>query len=56
MAKKDTKLPLAEDPAVIQAKQRFSIVGNSPLLLQAIARAIRVAPFDLSVLRQGVLP
>ena len=53
MAKKDTKLPLAEDPAVIQAKQRFSIVGNSPLLLQAIARAIRVAPFDLSVLVTG---
>lgn len=38
---------------MIQAKQRFSIVGNSPLLLQAIARAIRVAPFDLSVLVTG---
>lgn len=38
---------------VTQAKQRFSIVGNSPALLMAIARAIRVAPIDLSVLVTG---
>lgn len=38
---------------VTKAKQRFSIIGNSPLLLRAIARAIRVAPIDLSVLVTG---
>ena len=37
----------------MQAKQRFSIIGNSPSLLGAIGRAIRVAPFDLSVLVTG---
>lgn len=34
----------------LRAKQRFSIVGNSPLLVQAVERALRVAPIDLSVL------
>lgn len=38
---------------VVAAKQRFSIIGNSPALLRAIARAIRVAPIDLSVLVTG---
>ena len=38
---------------VKQAKQRFSIIGNSPALLNAISRAIRVAPIDLSVLVTG---
>ena len=38
---------------VAKAKQRFSIIGNSPALLQAIDRAIRVAPIDLSVLVTG---
>lgn len=38
---------------VTKAKQRFSIIGNSPLLLRAIERAIRVAPIDLSVLVTG---
>lgn len=38
---------------VIAAKQRFSIIGNSPALIRAIARAIRVAPIDLSVLVTG---
>lgn len=43
-----------EIPAdVRQAKQRLGIVGNSPLLQVAIARAIRVAPIDLSVLVIG---
>lgn len=38
---------------VIAAKQRFSIIGNSPQLIEAISRAIRVAPIDLSVLVTG---
>lgn len=38
---------------VTAAKQRFSIIGNSPALIRAIARAIRVAPIDLSVLVTG---
>lgn len=38
---------------VKQAKLRFSIIGNSPLLIRAISRAITVAPIDLSVLIYG---
>ncbi len=38
---------------VVQAKQRYSIVGNAPALTEAIVRAIRVAPIDLSVLVTG---
>ncbi|MDE7145871.1 MAG: sigma-54 dependent transcriptional regulator [Duncaniella sp.] len=38
---------------VLQAKQRFGIVGNSPGLLAAIQRAVQVAPIDLSVLITG---
>lgn len=38
---------------ILEARQRFSIVGNSPALLQAISRAVRVAPIDLSVLVTG---
>ncbi|MDE7442840.1 MAG: sigma-54 factor interaction domain-containing protein, partial [Muribaculaceae bacterium] len=34
-------------------KQRLEIVGNSPQLLAAIARAMQVAPIDLSVLVTG---
>ncbi len=41
------------DPAVLAAKQRFGIVGNSPLLMAAIERAVKVAPVDLSVLVTG---
>ena len=33
--------------------QRFQIIGNSAALLNAISRAIRVAPVDLSVLVTG---
>lgn len=44
---------LLESPEILQAKQRFGIIGNSPALLEAIARAIRVAPIDLSVLVTG---
>lgn len=36
-----------------KVKQRFSIVGNSLLLEQAIERAVKVAPIDLSVLVSG---
>lgn len=38
---------------VVQAKQRFGILGNSPVLANAIERAIKVAPIDLSVLVIG---
>ena len=38
---------------VVQAKQRFSIIGNSPALVNAVERAIKVAPIDLSVLVTG---
>ena len=38
---------------VQKVKQRFSIVGNSPALLGAIERAVKVAPIDLSVLVTG---
>jgi len=36
-----------------QAKARFGIVGNAPALVQAVTRALRVAPIDLSVLVTG---
>lgn len=38
---------------VVKVKQRFGIVGNSPALVAALERAIKVAPFDLSVLITG---
>lgn len=38
---------------ITQVKQRFSIIGNSPALLAAIERAVKVAPIDLSVLVTG---
>lgn len=40
-------------PEVMQAKQRFRIIGNSPALINAVGRAIKVAPIDLSVLVTG---
>ena len=40
-------------PEVQQAKMRFGIVGNAPALIAAVARAIQVAPIDLSVLVTG---
>ncbi|MDE5750228.1 MAG: sigma-54 dependent transcriptional regulator, partial [Duncaniella sp.] len=40
-------------PEVAQARQRYGIIGNSPELLEAIGRAVRVAPIDLSVLVTG---
>lgn len=41
------------DAEVNRVKQRFGIIGNSPALIRAIGRAIRVAPIDLSVLVSG---
>lgn len=41
------------DSEVLSVKQRFQIIGNSAALLNAISRAIRVAPVDLSVLVTG---
>lgn len=38
---------------VLQARRRYGIVGNSPELNEAIMRAVRVAPIDLSVLVMG---
>ena len=45
-----TYRPSAE---VLQAKQRFGIVGNAPALMGAVERTLRVAPIDLSVLITG---
>lgn len=47
----DLRTPVSEE--VKKAKQRFSIIGNAPSLLNAIDRAIIVAPIDLSVLVIG---
>ncbi len=49
--KKDNEMTVS--PEIMQAKQRFGIIGNSPALIAAIGRAIRVAPIDLSVLVTG---
>lgn len=38
---------------VAQARRRYGIVGNSPELNEAVMRAVRVAPIDLSVLVTG---
>lgn len=40
-------------PEAQQAKLRLGIVGNTPALLEAVQRAIKVAPIDLSVLITG---
>ena len=42
-----------ENKDILAAKQQFSIVGNSSALNNAIERALKVAPFDLSVLIIG---
>lgn len=44
---------MQQSQEVIQAKQRFGIVGNAPALIAAIERTLRVAPIDLSVLITG---
>lgn len=53
MAKKQTIVLEDADQNVLSAKQRFSIIGNSPALLRAVERAVKVAPIDLSVLVTG---
>ena len=40
-------------PEVMRAKQRFGIIGNTPALNEAVARALVVAPIDLSVMVIG---
>ncbi|MDE6555816.1 MAG: sigma-54 dependent transcriptional regulator [Duncaniella sp.] len=44
---------MAESSEVRSAMQRFGIIGHSEPLLEAVDRAIRVAPIDLSVLVSG---
>lgn len=41
------------DADIQAAKQRLGIIGSSPALLEAVGRALRVAPIDLSVLIIG---
>jgi transcriptional regulator with PAS, ATPase and Fis domain len=41
------------DSEIQVVKQRFSIIGNSPLLNNAVSVAIQVAPTDMSVLITG---
>lgn len=53
LAVRDIHNAAISDPAVKSAKLRFGIVGNAPALAEAVARAIRVAPIDLSVLVTG---
>ncbi len=46
-------MPYRPSAEVLQAKQRFGIVGNAPALTAAVERTLRVAPIDLSVLVTG---
>lgn len=41
------------DSEIISVKQRFGIIGNSPLLNHAIKVAVQVAPTDMTVLITG---
>jgi transcriptional regulator with PAS, ATPase and Fis domain len=41
------------DIEIVSAKQRFGIIGNSPLLNNAVRVAMQVAPTDMSVLITG---
>jgi transcriptional regulator with PAS, ATPase and Fis domain len=43
----------ANSPEVLRVKQRYTIIGNDPKLINAIERALQVAPIDLSVLIIG---
>lgn len=38
---------------ILRVKQRLSIIGDSPALIEAVKRAVTVAPIDLSVLVTG---
>ena len=42
-----------DSSALLSVKQRFGIIGNSPLLNRALEVALRVAPTDLTVLVTG---
>lgn len=44
---------MAIEQDIQRAKMRHGIIGDSPALLEAIGRALRVAPIDLSVLIVG---
>lgn len=48
-------MPLNSDISeeILRVKQRLSIIGDSPALIEAIKRAVTVAPIDLSVLVTG---
>lgn len=46
-------LPETVSPEIVQAKQKFGIIGNAPGLVNAVGRALQVAPIDLSVLVTG---
>lgn len=48
-------MPLKSDipEEILRVKQRLSIIGDSPALIEAIKRAVTVAPIDLSVLVTG---
>jgi len=45
------KIEISEE--ILRVKQRLSIIGDSPALIEAIKRALAVAPIDLSVLVTG---
>ena len=42
-----------DNSTLLSVKQRFGIIGNSPLLNRALEVAVRVAPTDLTVLVTG---
>ncbi|MDH5599186.1 MAG: sigma-54 dependent transcriptional regulator [Cyclobacteriaceae bacterium] len=44
---------MQQDSEILSIKQRFGIIGNSPLLNHAIKVAIQVAPTDMTVLITG---
>ena len=46
-------MTVANTDQIQQAKARLGIVGNAPALIEAVGRALRVAPIDLSVLVIG---
>lgn len=53
VATRQTKKIMQQSPEVLQAKQRFGIIGNAPALVGAIERTLQVAPIDLTVLIIG---
>ena len=51
MIQMPVKTEISEE--ILRVKQRLSIIGDSPALIEAIKRAVTVAPIDLSVLVTG---